>query len=330
MPITKVPLPSLDALVAFECAARHECFTRAAAELNVTQGAISRQVRVLEERLGVLLFQRVRRRVVLAEAGRAYLLDIRRLLSNLESATARLMTAGQGANVLNLAVLPAIATHWLIPRLPDFFAKHPRISINCSVRQAPFDFVTEPFDAAFHQGPPAWAGAVAYHLMAGCLVPVCAPALRAMHGLRRLEDLTRMPLLQAASQPAAWAAWFKRANLPTTVAFQGLTFDNLAMMSAAAIAGLGVALLPPFFVAEELKEGKLVALARPQPAEHSYHLVVPETKVGSPYVKAFVRWIKGSVSTSRKGPAHAIDESARQLATVAAVAGVDVAAPVRV
>jgi LysR family glycine cleavage system transcriptional activator len=329
MPITNVPLPSLDALVAFECAARHECFTRAAAELNVTQGAISRQIRVLEERLGVLLFQRVRRRVVLAEAGRGYLLDVRRLLNNLESATARLMTAGESANVLNVAVLPAIATHLLIPRLPDFFSKHPGVSINCTIRQAPFDFATEPFDVAFHQGSPVWAGAVAYHLMGESLVPVCAPALQPTPSIRPLDHVMRMPLLQAASQPAAWAAWFKRANLPTTSAFQGLAFDNFAMLSAAATAGLGVALLPTFVVEEELRNGKLVALSRPQPAEYSYYLVVPETKVGSLHVKAFVRWIRESVSSLRKGPAREIGERARRLVTVAAVVA-DVAAAVPV
>src|SRR5688572_13786044 len=132
--MTNVPLPSLDALVAFETAARHQSFTHAAAELNVTQGAISRQIRVLEDRLGVLLFQRVRRRVVLTDSGRAYLLEVRRLLNGLESATLRLMTVGVSANALQLAVLPAVATHWLIPRLPEYLSKHPNVSVSCSIR----------------------------------------------------------------------------------------------------------------------------------------------------------------------------------------------------
>src|SRR6266545_4369318 len=152
MSLTNFPLPSLDALVAFETAARHQSFTRAAAELNVTQGAISRQIRVLEDRLGVMLFQRVRRRVVLTDSGQAYLLEVRRLLNSLESATLRLMTAGEHTKVLNLAVLPAVATHWLIPRLPDFFSKHPDISISCAIRLSPFDFEADPFDAAIHYG----------------------------------------------------------------------------------------------------------------------------------------------------------------------------------
>jgi LysR family transcriptional regulator, glycine cleavage system transcriptional activator len=291
MLINNVPLPSFDSLVAFESAARHESFTRAAAELNVTQGAISRQIRVLEERLGVLLFERVRRRVVLAEAGRAYLLDVRRVLNHLESATERLMTAADRTNLLHLAVLPAIATHWLIPRLPDYVSKHPGVSISCTIRQAPFDFATEPFDAAFHLGSPTWAGAVAYRLMGECLVPVSSPAFRSAHRIHRVDDLARMPLLQVASRPAGWAAWFERAKLPTTNACQGLTFDNFAMLTSAAIAGLGVALLPTFFVAAELRERKLVALAPPQPSTHAYYLVVPEAKTASPHIMTFVRWI---------------------------------------
>jgi LysR family glycine cleavage system transcriptional activator len=239
----------------------------------------------------VSLFERVRRRVVLSEAGRAYLLDVRRILSHLESATERLMTAAERTNGLQLAVLPAIATHWLIPRLPDFFRTHPGVMVSCTIRQAPFDFAGEPFDAAFHLGTPTWAGAVAYHLMGECVVPVCSPGFRSEHRIQRVDALTQLPLLQVTSRPAAWAAWFERAKLPTTNACQGLTFDNAAMASSAAIAGLGVALLPTFCVEAELRHRTLVALARPQPTAHAYYLVVPEAKAGSPHVKSFVRWI---------------------------------------
>jgi LysR family glycine cleavage system transcriptional activator len=292
MSLTNFPLPSLDALVAFETAARHQSFTRAAAELNVTQGAISRQIRVLEDRLGVTLFQRVRRRVVLNDSGRAYLIDVRRLLDSLESATMRLMTAGERSNVLQLAVLPGVATHWLIPRLPDFLSQHPNISISCHVRLTPFNLAVESFDAAFHLGSPAWAGAVAHHLFDEILVPVSTPAFRSRRGIHRVEDLTRTSLVQLASRPAAWAAWFERLKLPTTNAFQGLICDSFAMACAAAMAGLGVALLPTFFVEEELNDGRLVALARPQHTKDAYYLVVAEAKAALPHVTTFVRWIE--------------------------------------
>src|SRR5262245_32807989 len=131
--MANIPLPSIDALMAFESAARHQRFTRAAAELNLTQGAISRQIRLLEDRLGSALFERVRQRVILSDAGRAYLLEVRRILDGLESATLRLMTVGASTNVLNLAVLPAGTTHWLLPRLTNFFNKHPSIFLNCAI-----------------------------------------------------------------------------------------------------------------------------------------------------------------------------------------------------
>ena len=297
MPRTHVPLPSLDALRAFQSAARHQSFSKAASDLNVTQGAISRQIRVLESRLGVLLFQRVRRRVVLTDSGHAYLLEVRRLLSDLESATLRLTTIGERANVLHLAVQPGVATHWLIPRLPDFFTKYPNVSVSCSVRQAPFDFSTEPFDAAFHLGAPTWPNAVLYPVMNECLVPVCTPAFRATYGIRRVADLTRTPLLQLATRPAAWSSWFETAKLPTANAFHGLVFDNLAMLAAAASARLGVALLPTFLVEAELADGRLVALARPQQTRDSYYLVVPEAKAASPRVSAFVQWIEALAQT---------------------------------
>jgi LysR family glycine cleavage system transcriptional activator len=290
--MANIPLPSIDALMAFESAARHQSFTRAAAELNLTQGAISRQIRLLEDRLGSSLFQRVRQRVILTDAGRAYLLEVRRILDGLESATLRLMTVGASTNVLNLAVLPAVATHWLLPRLPDFFSKHPRISINCGVRLSPFDFEADPFDAAIHYGAPIWARAVVHHLMDEDLVPVCSRSFRSSRRVRRPDDLARMPLLHLSTRPAAWADWLKRADVPTANAFQGSIFENFAMISKAAVAGLGVALLPSYFAEEELKAGGLVALARPQRSEKSYYLVIPETKVGTPHVQDFVKWVE--------------------------------------
>ena len=291
IPLPSIQLPSIQALVAFESAARHQNFTRAADELYLTQGAISRQIRVLEDRLGSSLFQRLRQRVILTAAGRAYLLEVRRLLKGLESATLRLMTAGESTNVLSLAVLPAVATHWLIPRLPDFFSKHPKISISCAIRLSPFDLTADPFDVAFHYGPPVWAGAVVHHLMDENMVAVCSPSFRESHRIRRTEDLTRVPLLHLTTRPAAWAQWFANAELPAANAFQGSIFENFAMISKAARAGLGVAIVPRYFIEEELSARTLVALAPPQRSNSAYYLVVPETKVTTPHVDAFVKWI---------------------------------------
>ena len=302
-----IPLPSIQALVAFESAARHESFTRAADELNLTQGAISRQIRVLEDRLGSSLFQRLRQRILLTDAGRAYLLEVRRLLKGLESATLRLMTVGESTNVLNIAVLPAVATHWLIPRLPDFFRKHPKTSISCAIRLSPFDLAADPFDAAFHYGSPVWAGAIVHHLMNDDMVPVCGPSFMESHRIRSTKDFTRVPLLHLTSRPAAWAQWFANAKLPAAKAFQGSIFEDFAMISKAARAGLGVALVPRYFIEEELSARTLVALAPPHRSNSAYYLVVPETKVGTPHVDAFVKWIKSQAA--RKRSIHAAPPS---------------------
>jgi LysR family glycine cleavage system transcriptional activator len=297
--MTRIPLPSIDALVAFESAARHESFTRAAAELNVTQGAISRQIRVLEERLGSSLFQRIRQHVVLTDAGRAYLLEINRVLRELESATLRLMTFGESTNVLNLAVLPAVATHWLFPRLPDFLERHRELSVNCTIRLSPFDFKEDPFDAAFHYGLPIWAGGVVYPLMDESIVPVCSPSFRRLQQIQKLEDLTRVPLLHLTTRPRQWAEWFASGKLVAANAFQGSVFESFALLKAAVQAGLGVGLLPTYFVEQELRAGSLLSLAPPRESTNAYYLVVPESRMATAYVQSFVKWIEEQTAVKR-------------------------------
>lgn len=151
-------VPPADTLIAFECAARHLSFTRAAEELHLTQGAVSKQVRQLEDRLGVELFRRVRQRIVLTDAGRIYLHDIRGALEQMTAATRQVMSYAGSADVLNLAVLPTFGTRWLAPRIADFGRRYPDAGLNLSVRLQPFDFDEEPFDGAIHHGDPVWAG----------------------------------------------------------------------------------------------------------------------------------------------------------------------------
>lgn len=138
-------LPPADALIAFECAARHESFTRAAEELHLTQGAISKQIRHLEQRLGVPLFARIRQRVVLTDAGRLYLHEVRSALDQLGDATRQVMSFAGSADVLNLAVLPTFGARWLAPRLAEFLRRTPKAALNFSIRLRPFDFTEEPF-----------------------------------------------------------------------------------------------------------------------------------------------------------------------------------------
>ena len=154
-------VPHADSLIAFECAARHGSFTRAAEELHLTQGAVSKQVRHLETRLGVELFKRVRQRIVLTDAGRLYLQDVRGAIEHLVAATRQVMSFAGNEDVLNLATLPSFGTRWLAPRLARFIEAVPTASFNIAVRLRPFDFAKEPFDLAIHYGDPVWAGAVA-------------------------------------------------------------------------------------------------------------------------------------------------------------------------
>src|ERR1700761_4934253 len=206
-------LPSLSALIAFESAARHGNFTRSAAELHLTQSAISRQIRQLEELLDIRLFVRVRQRVVITEIGKLYLSEVVKVLDQLATATERIRGQSESGLSLNLAVLPTFASRWLVPRLPNFHAAYPALTINMATRLLPFDFAAEPFDAAIHYGSPTWAGTIAYRIMSESTIPVCSQAFQKFHRLREPADLTRVVLLHQSSRPSAWKDWFKALGM---------------------------------------------------------------------------------------------------------------------
>ena len=284
-------LPPIGALVAFECAARHESFSRAAEELHLTQGAISRQIRALEDIVGVALFERVRQRVVLSDAGRAYLGDVRRSLGELGDATHRVMGFTGTRGVLDLAVLPTFGARWLVPRLSRFLAQHPDVTINLAARIAPFDFAADPFDAAIHVGQPVWAGGVIEHLMDEEVVPVAPP--RWLEGMEASPTaLAGRPLLHQSTRPTAWADWFAAQGVTTEAAWRGPRFDQFSMVSEAAASGLGAALVPKFLVEEELASGRLAVLfPEPLRTRSAYYLVHPASKGRSALLRAFGTWL---------------------------------------
>ncbi len=285
-------LPPIGSLVAFECAARHESFSRAAEELHLTQGAISRQIRALEDLVGVALFDRVRQRVVLSEAGRAYLADVRTTLGDLGEATHRVMGFAGVRGVLDLAVLPTFGARWLVPRLPRFLAGHPEVTINLAARIEPFDFAGEAFDAAIHVGQPVWAGGVLEHLMDEEVVPVADPGFAERFALAAPRDLEAAPLLHQSTRPTAWADWFGAVGHTTEAAWRGPRFDQFSMVSEAAASGLGAALVPRFLVEEELASGRLVELfPMPLSTRSAYFLVRPESKGRSALLQAFGDWL---------------------------------------
>ena len=309
-------LPPLGSLVAFECAARHESFSRAAEELHLTQGAISRQIRALEDLVGVALFDRVRQRVVLSEAGRTYLADVRRTLGDLGAATHRLMGFAGTRGVLDLAVLPTFGTRWLVKRLPRFLDAHPEVTVNLTARIEPFDFAVEPFDAAIHVGRPIWAGGVLEHLMDEEVVPVADPGFAARYRLSDPRDLERAPLLHQSTRPAAWADWFAAIGHATDAVWRGPRFDQFSMVSEAAAAGMGAALMPRFLVEEELASGRLVVLFPvPLATRSAYYLVRPENEGRSALLRAFEAWL---IDEARGGmaatPAPSVDPVGEDLA----------------
>ena len=285
-------LPNIGNLLAFDATARHGSVSRAAEELSLTQSAISRQIQQLEESLGVSLFRRSRQRVMLTDVGRMYASHVRNTLSELSDATHQAIALSGTSGVLNLAVLPTFGTRWLIPRIPDFFARHPDVTVNFGVRLVPFDFAAEPFDAAIHFGQPHWPGAVCEFLRHEEAVPVCSPAYRERERIRSPQDLAQVTLLQQSTRPTAWAEWFAGAGVQVGNPLRGPRFEQFAMVAQAAVAGLGVALVPHFLIADELASGRLeILFPHSLVSGGSYYLVYPEHKAEAPLVRSFRDWI---------------------------------------
>ena len=293
-------LPSIGALLFFESAARHGSFTRAANELNLSQGAVSRQICQLEDHLGVRLFERIRQKVVLTDVGRIYMREVAQILSALGDSTRKVMASGGSTRILNLAVYATFATRWLVPKLTDFLTKNPNVTVRFTARPSQFDFSVEPFDSAIHFGSPVWAGTFAHHLMDEEIVVVCSVDYQRANKIHAPADLTRAVLLHETTRPTAWSSWFRKMAVDAPNAFRGPIFDQFGMIAQAAISGLGVALLPKFLIEEELASGKLLPLFPVVSSDDSYYLMVPESRADIPLIKAFTEWIVRTAQKSQK------------------------------
>ena len=292
MPISRRFVPSTGVLCAFEASARLQSFTAAAVELHLTQSAVSRQIRALEELLGAPLFVRERQTVRLTEVGSAYAVEIRDALLRISQATLALRANPQGGT-LNVAILPTFGTRWLAPRLPRFFAAHPGVTVNLSTRLAPFDFRADPLDAAIHFGLPNWPGAEFEELMSETVVPACSPKFARAHRFRKPADLLKVPLIHVSSRPTAWSGWFGAMGLEVGEV-PGMVADQFATVAQAAIAGLGVAILPHFLMTEEFSRGDLVAALPDVGVEgpERYWLVWPVGRASHPPLVAFRTWLR--------------------------------------
>ncbi|MFD7066005.1 LysR substrate-binding domain-containing protein [Streptomyces sp. NPDC059913] len=274
-------IPSTSTLLAFEAAARHGSFSLAAKELVVTEGAISRQVARLEALLGVPLFRRGGNRVELTAHGARYAEELGRLLGSLEQSTLQVMTTPPQRRVLELATIGTFATKWLIPRLPSFLREHPDVVVNLSTRNDPFVLNGSGFDAAITFAHPAWATAASRHLFRSPLIPVCRPGLASsghcadstvspgmpplpsLPSLSLPPSLSSLPLLHKTTTPESWRDYSREFGIDLQDAVAGSRFEQFSMLIEAARAGLGVALVPYLYVADELRTGKLVTLGPP-------------------------------------------------------------------
>ncbi|HEY8336875.1 MAG TPA: transcriptional regulator GcvA [Tardiphaga sp.] len=294
-------LPSLNGLRAFEAAARHLSFTLAAAELNVTQTAISHQIRRLEEELGIRLFLRQNRALALTPQARDYLPGVRAAFNDLRLATDRLQR--KDTNVLTISTLASMAAKWLLPRLPAFQEAHPDIEVRITTSMSLVDFERDDVDAAIRYGRGQWPGLRADWLTADHLFPVCSPSLMSgKHPLRKPEDLVHHTLLHSSgAQADDWRLWLTAAGLPIDIANRpGPTFDLIFMNLQAAIDGVGVAMARTTYVEGDLAKGRLVVPFKISlPADAGFYLVSPETTAEAPKLAAFRGWLLASATKSR-------------------------------
>ncbi|HEC53322.1 hypothetical protein LCGC14_0299930 [marine sediment metagenome] len=292
-------IPPTQALICFESSARHESFTKAAEELSLTQSAVCRQIANLEEFLDIQLFRRTRRGVKLTDAGQTYSRRIASRLDAVERDTLSVM-GNQGTATLELALVPTFGTQWLLPRLGGFLKQHPQITVNLTNRTRPFLFADTEFDAAIYFGDGEWSGTQTHFLMKESPIPVCSPALIAPQQQLSPEQIANLPLLQQTTRPYAWRQWFAAVEMRVEHDLNGTRLELFSMLAQAAMHGLGVALIPPFLIRQELADGRLISpCERSFDSTNSYFLVIPERKAESAALLVFRDWLTGEAERYR-------------------------------
>lgn len=287
-------IPSMSWLVAFEAAARHLSFTRAAEELSLTQSAVSRHVHDLEEMLEVLLFRREGRQIELTEVGAMYLRELRGGLQRIRNASLQAMAYRSGGGAIHLASLPTFGTKWLMPRLTTFYKSHPHILVHVHSRIGQFDLELAGIDAAIGVGDGDWPGLVSHQLLDEQMVPVISPALAQKHPLNQPSDVVEHILLQVTARPDIWSQWFAAYDLLTKSMRFGPQFEVTSHLIQAAVAGIGIGLVPRFLIEDELQSGALeVPFDAPFNTGLSYYLFVPPHKVLPPSLAVLKNWLLG-------------------------------------
>jgi LysR family glycine cleavage system transcriptional activator len=301
-------MPPLNPLRAFEVAARHLSFTRAADELFVTPSAVSHQIKTLEESLGVQLFLREAKALVLTPAGMAYLPSVQQAFKQLADATQRLHSKDLPALKVNMP--PTFAVKWLIPRVDRFMKAYPGIDLKVSTSNHAIDFDRDDYELAIRYGRGHYPGLHSELCLSVEVIPVCSPEL--LKGSRPLDepgDLKHHTLLHDDStytdvSNPDWAMWLNHAGVTGVDATRGPSFWPSHLVINAAISGLGVALVKKNWIEDDLRQGRLVRLFEniSLPVEFSYFVVFPEERLGDPRITSFVEWLRAEVAAARDTP----------------------------
>jgi LysR family glycine cleavage system transcriptional activator len=306
-------LPPLNALKVFEAAARHLSFTKAAEELHVTPGAVSQQIKLLEDYVGGRLFRRTKRALLLTDAAQASLPILREAFDKLEEAS-RILTARADSKRLTVSVAPSLAAKWLVPRLDRFHERMPDVEVWVSADMEVVDFAVDDVDLAIRYGGGRYPGLEVELLMEEQILPVCSPRLlTGAHPLRAPGDLAHHPLLHDGSPDQEdlgatnWAMWLKAAGVAGIDCKRGAKFNQSSLVIEAAVAGKGVALAKQAIALADLEAGRLVApFDLSTPSNFSYYLVHPASKSRNAGVKAFKKWLHEEAAATGASSANRI------------------------
>ncbi|MFZ6654315.1 transcriptional regulator GcvA [Undibacterium sp. TJN19] len=294
-------LPNLAALRAFEAAARHQNFSRAAEEIHLTHGAISHQVRALEEELGVSLFVRNGKRIAITPDGEQFAATIRQALQSLGEAAEQLKTRNKQKR-LGITALPSFAARWLSPRLGRFIEHYPDLEVSLQSSNHLTDYNRESIDIGIRFGLGNYPGMVSELLMGDYYYPVASPCFHGGQLPQTPAELAEMQLLRCDGEP--WEPWFRAAGLDNDEPIGGLVFQDSSMLARAAVDGQGIALGRHVIVHSDIQAGLLKRLfSIDVPCEVAYYLVYPPNALLKPQVKAFREWLLNEIAIERKSMA---------------------------
>lgn len=293
-------LPPLNALRVFEAAARQLSFTRAAEELFVTQAAVSHQIKALEEFIGIKLFMRKNRALLLTEEGQSYYLDIKDVFNNIQEATEKLLARGD-KGAITVSLQPSFAIQWLIPRLNAFSTLHPEIDVRIKAVEQPDNLLTEDVDLAIYYGRGNWGDLHTEKLHQEYLIPVCSPLIFSNgKPLKTISDLANHTLLHDSSRKD-WTLWFKKVGVKGINVNHGPIFSHSTMVVQAAIHGQGVALVNSSYAKPDIDSGRLICpFHEVLASKNAHYIVCREHQRDLGKISAFIEWVLETVALEQE------------------------------